>query len=69
MARNRNFKKIYNYDCTITGQSFKVTAEAKNPGELTTVNAYYQLNPEKDDRPLVIKKQLGIEAGPAKKDS
>ena len=51
----KKLKKIYKYECTITGETFKTTAEAKNPGELTTVSAYYQMNPELDDRPLEIK--------------
>ncbi len=62
MARRRkNFKKIYNYSCTLTGEEFKLTAEAKNPNELVSVAAYYEMHPEKDDRPAVIKKELGIE--------
>lgn len=51
----KKIKKIYKYECTITGETFKTTAEAENPGELTTVSAYYQMHPEKDDRPIEIK--------------
>ncbi len=51
----KKIKKIYKYECTITGEVFKTTDEAKNPGELTTVSAYYQMHPEKDDRPTEIK--------------
>jgi cytidylate kinase len=51
----KKLKKIYKYECTITGEVFKTTAEAKNPGDLTTVSAFYQMNPELDDRPLEIK--------------
>ena len=51
----KKIKKIYKYECTITGEAFKTTAEAKHPDELTTVSAYYQLHPELDDRPLEIK--------------
>lgn len=59
----KKFKRIYEYKCTITGETFQTTKEAPNPGELVTVQAYYQLNPDKDDRPEAIKKQVGtIEA-------
>jgi hypothetical protein len=59
--RKRNEKKIYKYECTLTGEVYKVTEEAKNPDELMSVNSYYEMNPEEDDRPVVVKKQLGIE--------
>jgi hypothetical protein len=51
----KKIKKIYKYECTITGEAFKTTEEAKNPGDLMTVQAYYQMHPEKDDRPAEIK--------------
>ena len=54
----KKIKKIYKYECTITGEVFKTTDEAKHPDELTTVSAYYQLHPEQDDRPLEIKLKL-----------
>ncbi len=54
----KKIKKIYKYDCNVTGESFKTTAEAKNPGDLLTVNAYYQMNPEKDDRPMDVKLRI-----------
>ncbi len=54
----KKIKKIYKYECTITGEVFKTTAEAKNPGELTTVSAYYQMHPENDDRPIEVKIQV-----------
>ncbi|MFT6070303.1 MAG: hypothetical protein ACJAT2_002806 [Bacteriovoracaceae bacterium] len=57
MARKK-FKKIYRYSCTLTGEEFKVTAESKNPDDLMSVKAYYEMNPEKDDRPEHIKIQL-----------
>jgi hypothetical protein len=56
----KKIKKIYKYECTITGEVFKTTDEAKNPGELTTVSAYYQLHPEEDDRPLEIKMKIKV---------
>lgn len=54
----KKIKKIYKYECTITGEVFKTTEEAKHPDELTTVSAYYQLHPEMDDRPLEVKLKM-----------
>lgn len=59
MARQRH-KKFYNYECTITGESYKMTAEAPNPDELVSVRAFYEMNPEKDDRPETMKAKLGL---------
>ena len=61
MAKRKKNKKIYRYECQITGDVFKRTAEADNPDDLMSVSAYYEMNPDKDDRPAVIKKKLGIE--------
>lgn len=55
-------KVIYKYDCSITGKSYKRTEKAANPEELMSVDAYYQLNADKDDRPAVVKKKLGVGA-------
>jgi hypothetical protein len=66
MYRKRHKEKvIYKYDCTITGKSFKRTEKAASPDELISVEAYYQLNADKDDRPAVVKKKLGINASAA----
>lgn len=54
----KKIKKIYKYECNVTGDQFKTTAEASSPGDLTTVSAYYQMNPELDDRPLEIKVKI-----------
>ncbi len=61
MARKKE-KKIYNYECTLTGEKFKTTREAPNPEELVSVAGFYQLNTDKDDRPLVVKIKLQNEA-------
>ena len=53
MATRRS-KRTYNYNCTITDRAFKLTRQAPNPEELISVNAYYELNPDKDDRPLHV---------------
>lgn len=42
----------------MSGETFKTTAEAPSPGDLTTVSAFYQMNPELDDRPLEIKVKI-----------
>lgn len=57
----KKIKKIHKYECTITGEVFKTTEEAAHPEELTTVSAYYQLHPEKDDRPLDIKLKIKVQ--------
>lgn len=59
MAKKKH-KEIFRYTCTITGEEFKTTKKASNPDELVSIQAYYELHPEKDDRPDTIKKELGI---------
>ena len=62
MARRKKKNlKIYKYECTMTGDIYKTTREAPSPEDLVSVNSYYELNPEEDDRPETVKKQLGIE--------
>lgn len=61
MAKRRKEKKIYKYECAMTGEEFKVTAKAENPDDLMSIKAYYEMNPEEDDRPADIKKKLGVE--------
>ncbi len=51
----KKLKKIYKYECNVTGEVFKTTEEAKSPGDLMTVSAYYQMHPELDDRPVDVK--------------
>lgn len=53
---NKN-KQIFEYECTMTGETFKTTRRAPNPEELVSVKAYYELNPENDDRPERIKRE------------
>ena len=61
MARRNRSKKFFFYECSLTGEKYKVTREAPNPDELMSVAAYYQLHPENDDRPAHIKAQLNEE--------
>lgn len=58
--KRRREKLTFNYECTLTGEQFVLTAKAPNPKELLSVKAYYEMNPEMDDRPAVIKKKLGL---------
>jgi len=59
MARKKKIR-FYKYKCSITGEQFKVTSQAKNPDELLSVKAWYELNSDKDDRPEVVKRELEI---------
>lgn len=69
MARRREKKKFYFYECSITGEKFKTTSEAQNAEELLSVKAFYEMNPEEDDRPEAIKKsQAFIEPEPIEEE-
>ncbi len=61
MARKKHIK-TYKYSCSITEETYTTTQEAPHPDDLMSISAYYQLNPEEDDRPAHILKGLGIEA-------
>jgi hypothetical protein len=54
-SKRKKFKKVFDYSCTITGDTFKTHKEAPHPEELMTVSAYYDLNPDEDDRPEIEK--------------
>jgi len=55
-------KKIfYKYKCTLSGKEYKCTRKAPNPDELVSLKAYYDLNPEEDDRPANIVRNLSYE--------
>ena len=58
--KRRREKMTYNYECSLTGEQFTTTERAAHPKELLSVKAYYEMNPDKDDRPAVVKKKLGI---------
>lgn len=62
VAKRKRFvkKEIFEYECTISGETYKTTKKATSPDDLVSVNAYYELNPEKDDRPDEIKAELGL---------
>ena len=58
--RRRKFEQTYTYECSITEKSYKLTRKAEKQEDLVSVDAYYELNPEEDDRPDVIKAKLGV---------
>lgn len=58
--RKKAAKKTYKYTCSLTEEEYITTRQAPNPEELTSVNAYYEMNPEEDDRPDIVKIKLGI---------
>jgi len=53
--RKRREKIFYKYQCSLTGKEYKLESKAENPDDLISVAAYYELNPEFDDRPEVEK--------------
>ncbi len=59
VARRKNIQ-IFRYNCTMTDEEYKTTAKAENPDDLISISAYYEMNPDKDDRPEHIKIELGI---------
>lgn len=62
MAKRRKEKKIYKYDCSLTGETYKLTEKAENPEDLMSVKAWYDMHTEHDDRPEDIKKILSIKS-------
>ena len=57
MARKK-YVKTYNYTCEITGEKFTTTKVAAKPDDLMSVKAWYEMHPDKDDRPEVVKQRL-----------
>jgi hypothetical protein len=62
--KRRREKITHTYECSLTGEQFITTEKASKPKELISVKAFYELNPDMDDRPAVIKKKLGLEVAP-----
>lgn len=60
VAKRKKEIKIYKYDCSLTGETYKLTRAAENPDELVSVKAWYEMHPEHDDRPEDVKKRLGL---------
>ncbi len=57
MSRKK-LKEIYRYKCTLSGREYKTTRKAKNPDDLMSVSAWYEMNQEHDDRPERIKLEV-----------
>jgi len=60
LAKRRKEKRTYKYECTLTGESYTLTEKANNPDELVSVEAWYEMHPEKDDRPEDIKRKVAF---------
>jgi hypothetical protein len=63
--KRRREKITYNYECIMSGEQFVTTEKAPHPKELMSIKAYYEMHPDEDDRPAIIKKKLGVGATPA----
>lgn len=57
MGKKKQYTFHY-YECSISGERFKRTAKAQDPESLVSVESYYELNEEQDDRPEHIKKKM-----------
>ncbi len=58
--RRKRERITYDYECSLTGERYVRTEKAREPKELLSVKGWYEMNPELDDRPAVIKKKLGL---------
>jgi len=47
----KKHREFYKYHCTITNEAYTLTRKAEHPEELVSVAAWYELNPQHDDRP------------------
>lgn len=61
MAKRRKENQTYRYECSLTGEKFSLTKKVDNTDELVSVEGYYELNPEEDDRTEATKKQAKLD--------
>lgn len=61
MAKRKREKQTFRYECSLTGEKFTLTQRAENADELISVEAYYEMNPEEDDRGEAVSKQARID--------
>lgn len=62
MAKRRREKQTYRYECSLTNEKFALTRKVdKKAADLLSVEAYYEFNPEEDDRTEAVKKQAKID--------
>jgi hypothetical protein len=66
VAKKKKEKLFYRYQCTMTSEEFVTTRQAPMPDELMSVKAYYDMHPEEDDRPHLMKVKLGLIETPKK---
>jgi hypothetical protein len=66
-SKRKREKVTYNYQCSLTAEEFVLTEKAAHPKELLSVKAFYEMNPDMDDRPAIIKKKLGLPASSEEK--
>jgi hypothetical protein len=59
MARKK-YVQTFDYECTLTGESFTTTKKTESTDDLVSVKGYYEMNPEEDDRPEAVLKKLGL---------
>lgn len=53
----RDQRQHHVYQCPVTERSYKLTRQAPEPDELLSVEAWYEMNPEQDDRPARAKER------------
>lgn len=63
--KRRRERITYEYECNMTGEKYVRTEKAPNPKDLMSVAAYYEMHPENDDRPAVVKKRANFAAAAA----
>ena len=66
-SKRRREKVTYNYQCSLSNEEYVLTAKAANPKDLMSVKSYYDMHPDMDDRPAIVKKKLGISDTPETK--
>ena len=64
----KKHREFYKYQCSITNESFTVGRKAPKPEELVSVAAWYELNPQHDDRPAGRKTTATLAESPATSD-
>ena len=65
----KKHREFYKYQCSITNESFTLGRKAPKPEELVSVAAWYELNPQHDDRPANRKTAATFAETPAPGDS
>lgn len=61
MAKRRREKQTYRYECNLTGEKFNLTKKVADNSDIVSIEGYYELNPEEDDRNEAVKKQAKLD--------